>query len=171
MLPQVSDQIFPLHDTTKPAGISSADVLARRWRWSGSSTSASANYLKRGYGRATFHSSVDVRAGLLSRDEAWELIRHNDGVRPEGLDYYLKITGMSEEEFYLTMEKHRRAELKKTVIPIYPKREPNEERLVPHPQQLIEKVMMATAPDTAGGSDEKSSPAVVPSADSDGLAR
>ena len=104
-----------------------------------------ANYLKRGYGRATFHSSVDVRAGLLSRDEAWELIRQNDGVRPEGLDYYLKITGMTEAEFFQTMEKHRRTELKKTVIPIYPKREPNEERLVPHPQQLIEKVMLATA--------------------------
>jgi N-acetyl sugar amidotransferase len=110
-----------------------------------------ANYLKRGYGRATFHASVDVRAGLLSRDEAWELIRQNDGVRPEGLDYYLKITGMTEEEFFLTMDKHRRTELKKTIIPIYPKREPNEERLVPHPQQLIEKVMLATAVESAGG--------------------
>lgn len=108
-----------------------------------------ANYLKRGYGRATFHSSVDVRAGLLSRDEAWELIRQNDGVRPEGLDYFLKITGMTEQDFFQTMEKHRREELKKTVIPIYPKRESNEERLVPHPQQLIEKVMLMTAPDTA----------------------
>ncbi len=98
------------------------------------------NYLKRGYGRATFHSSVDVRAGLLSRDEAWKLIRDNDGVRPEGLDYYLKSTGMSEEEFYATMEKHRRPELARTVIPIYPKLMPNEERLVPHPQQLIERV-------------------------------
>lgn len=98
------------------------------------------NYLKRGYGRATFHSSVDVRAGLLSRDEAWQLIRENDGVRPEGLDYYLKITGMSEEEFYAIMEKQRRPELEGKVIPIYPKLSPNEERLVPHPQQLIEKV-------------------------------
>lgn len=104
-----------------------------------------ANYLKRGYGRATFHSSVDVRAGLLSRDEAWQLIRDNDGVRPEGLDYYLKATGMSEEDFYTTMETHRRPELKKTVIPIYPKLVPNEERLVPHPQQLVERVQAAAA--------------------------
>ena len=96
-------------------------------------------YVKRGYGRATFHASVDVRAGLLSRDEAWELIRANDGVRPEGLDYYLKITGMSEEQFWATMEKHRRPELQRTVIPIYPKPAKNEERLLPHPQQLIEK--------------------------------
>jgi len=96
-------------------------------------------YVKRGYGRATFHASVDVRAGLLSRDEAWELIRQNDGVRPEGLDYYLKITGMSEEEFFATLEKHRRPELKNTVIPIYPKPAKNEEELLPYPQQLQRK--------------------------------
>jgi N-acetyl sugar amidotransferase len=96
-------------------------------------------YVKRGYGRATFHASVDVRAGLLSRDEAWELIRENDGVRPEGLDYYLKITGMTEEEFFATLEKHRRPELKNTVIPIYPKSARNEEELLPHPQQLQRK--------------------------------
>ena len=93
-------------------------------------------YVKRGYGRASFHASVDVRAGLLSRDEAWELIRQNDGVRPEGLDYYLKITGMTEEEFFATLEKHRRPELSRTVIPIYPKKAPNEEELLPYPQQL-----------------------------------
>lgn len=96
-------------------------------------------YTKRGYGRATFHGSVDVRAGLLSRDEAWDLIRQNDGVRPEGLDYYLKITGMTEEEFFATLEKHRRPELKNTVIPIYPKPAKNEEELLPYPQQLQRK--------------------------------
>ena len=96
-------------------------------------------YTKRGYGRATFHASVDLRAGLLSRDEAWDLIRANDGVRPEGLDYYLKITGMSEEEFFATLEKHRRPELKNTVIPIYPKPAKNEEELLPYPQQLQRK--------------------------------
>ncbi|MCJ0764279.1 N-acetyl sugar amidotransferase [Variovorax terrae] len=113
-----------------------------------------ANYLKRGYGRATFHSSVDVRAGLLSRDEAWQLIRDNDGVRPEGLDYYLKITGMTEEEFHATMEGHRRPELKNVVIPIYPKSSPNEEKLVPHPQQLIEKVQAETAVPQAPADDK-----------------
>ncbi len=96
-------------------------------------------YVKRGYGRSTFHASVDVRAGLLSRDEAWELIRANDGVRPEGLDYYLQITGMSEAEFFATLEKHRRPELKHTVIPIYPKAGKNEEELMPYPQQLQRK--------------------------------
>lgn len=96
-------------------------------------------YLKRGYGRSTFHASVDVRAGLLSRDEAWELIRENDAVRPEGLDYYLQITGMTEEQFFATLERQRRPELQNKVIPIYPKAAPNEETLLPYPQQLQRK--------------------------------
>ncbi len=96
-------------------------------------------YVKRGYGRSTFHASVDVRAGLLSRDEAWELIRANDGVRPEGLDHYLQITGMTEDEFFATLEKHRHPALKNAVIPIYPKPAKNEEELLPYPQQLQRK--------------------------------
>jgi hypothetical protein len=100
-------------------------------------------YVKRGYGRASFHASVDVRAGLLSRDEAWDLIARNDGVRPEGLDYYLKITGMTEEEFFSTLEKHRRPELARTVIPIYPKPARNEEELLPYPQQLQRRFQSA----------------------------
>jgi N-acetyl sugar amidotransferase len=100
-------------------------------------------YVKRGYGRASFHASVDVRAGLLSRDEAWDLIARNDGVRPEGLDYYLKITGMTEEEFFSTLEKHRRPELARTVIPIYPKPSRNEEELLPYPQQLQRRFQSA----------------------------
>ena len=97
-------------------------------------------YLKRGYGRASFHASVDVRAGLLSKDEAWELIRQYDAERPEGLDYYLKITGMSEGEFFATMEQHRHTELRDVDIPITPKHAPNEERILPYPQQLIQKM-------------------------------
>ena len=102
-------------------------------------------YLKRGYGRSTFHASVDVRAGLLSRDEAFELIRENDAVRPEGLDHYLKITGLTEAEFFAALEKQRRPELKDKVIPIYEKKAPNEERLLPYPQQVIERMRAADA--------------------------
>lgn len=58
-----------------------------------------AKYLKRGFGRATDHASQDVRAGLLTREEAFEVIKEYDPQRPEMLDYYLKITGFSEEEF------------------------------------------------------------------------
>lgn len=58
-----------------------------------------AKFIKRGFGRATDHASQDVRAGLLTREEAFELIRTYDPSRPDELDYYLEITGFTEEEF------------------------------------------------------------------------
>jgi N-acetyl sugar amidotransferase len=64
-------------------------------------------YLKRGYGRATFHASVDVRNGLLTQREGFKLANSHDPIRPDALDYYLKITGMTEKEFYKTMKSKR----------------------------------------------------------------
>jgi len=96
-------------------------------------------YLKRGYGRATFHANLDVRNGLLSRDEGYELVRRFDPVRPEALDYFLEITGMSEDEFYETMKKLRRKELKEAELPVFPKKRRNKERIRPFAQQIIEK--------------------------------
>lgn len=96
-------------------------------------------YQKRGYGRSTFHASMDVRNGLLTREEAFDLVKHFDAERPEALDYYLQITGMTEEEFYATLAKHRQAKLKDVVIPIVPKAAPNRERIVPFVQQVIAK--------------------------------
>jgi len=96
-------------------------------------------YLKRGYGRASFHAGMDVRNGLITKEEAFELIHQFDGERPEALDYYLKITGMSEKEFMETIGKQKMPQLKDTVIPIHPKGEPNRERILPFSQQIIEK--------------------------------
>ena len=56
-------------------------------------------YLKRGYGRATDHASQDVRAGLMTREEAFRLIKKIDPKKPKILKYYLKITGLSEKSF------------------------------------------------------------------------
>ena len=64
-------------------------------------------FLKRGYGRGTDHATQDVRAGLMTREEANRLIRENDPVEPEILDYYLQVTGYSREEFYAVMDGHR----------------------------------------------------------------
>lgn len=64
-------------------------------------------FLKRGFGRGTDHASIDVRAGLLTREEAFELAKRHDVERPEALDYYLKITGFSEEEFEAVLKEHR----------------------------------------------------------------
>ena len=80
-------------------------------------------YLKRGWARAAFHASMDVRNGLLTRDEGFKLINSIDVQRPEVLDYYLKITGMKEEDFYATIGQHVEPSLKELEIPIVPKKE------------------------------------------------
>ena len=55
-------------------------------------------YKKRGFGRATDNATRDVRAGILTREEGFELIQTHDAMRPDALDYYMEITGLSEEE-------------------------------------------------------------------------
>lgn len=65
-------------------------------------------FLKRGFGRGTDHASADVRCGLVTREEAFELAKKHDTERPGALDYYLEITGFSEEEFLAVMGEHRR---------------------------------------------------------------
>lgn len=66
-----------------------------------------AKFVKRGFGRATDHVSQDVRAGLLTREEGFELIKKFDPRRPGQLDYYLQITGLSEEEFMRVLKSQR----------------------------------------------------------------
>ncbi len=65
-------------------------------------------FLKRGFGRGTDHVSADVRAGLLTRQEAFELAKMHDSERPDALDYYLEITGYTEEEFNAILSEHRK---------------------------------------------------------------
>lgn len=59
-----------------------------------------AKFVKRGYGRATDFVSQDVRAGLMTREEAFDIAAKHDAERPGALDYYLEVTGYSEEEFH-----------------------------------------------------------------------
>jgi N-acetyl sugar amidotransferase len=58
-----------------------------------------ANFIKRGIGRATVQASDDIRRGLVTREEGIELAKKYDSQRPHALDFYLKITGYSENEF------------------------------------------------------------------------
>jgi len=97
------------------------------------------NYLKRGYGRSTYQASVDVRNGLLSREEGFELAKKYDQEIPEALEYYLKITGMSKEEFYEIMKRKRVPEIRDIELPILQKTRKNKERILPYAEQLIEK--------------------------------
>ena len=55
-------------------------------------------FIKRGYGRTTDHAVRDVRAGIMTREEAIDIINNIDPKRPSTMDHFLKITGMSEDE-------------------------------------------------------------------------
>lgn len=96
-------------------------------------------YLKRGYGRATFHASLDVRNGLLTREEGFELANFYDQQRPQALDYYLKITGYTEKEFYEVMHSQCLSVLKDVELPVNKKTRQNQEKILPYPCQIIEK--------------------------------
>ena len=96
-------------------------------------------YLKRGYARSSAQASVDVRNGLMSRAEGFELAKKYDPVRPEALDYFLKITGLSEEEFYKAMEEHKVSQLKGVDLPVLPKSRSHSEKILPIAQQIVDK--------------------------------
>ena len=42
----------------------------------------------------------------MKREDAVELVKNYDGFGPHALDYFLKITGISEDEYYETVFKH-----------------------------------------------------------------
>jgi hypothetical protein len=62
-----------------------------------------ANFVKRGIGRSTVQASTDVRRGLLTREEGFELAKAFDTQRPHALDFYLRLTGLSEDDFEQTL--------------------------------------------------------------------
>jgi N-acetyl sugar amidotransferase len=107
-------------------------------------------YLKRGFGRSTWQASVDVRNGLLTREEGFELVQKHDQERPGALDYYLKITGMSETEFYKAMREKKLPQFEGADLPIHPREKPNAERIVPFVEQLIQKHLHQPDPRLAG---------------------
>ncbi len=63
-------------------------------------------FLKRGFGRTTHLTSIDIRNGRLARDEAEQLVREYDGKRPGSLDIFLKYLGMNEAEFMEILGAH-----------------------------------------------------------------
>ena len=110
-------------------------------------------YLKRGFGRSTWQASVDVRNGLLTRKQGFDLIRRYDQERPQALDYYLKITGLTEEKFYDIMREKKVDQLKDIDLPIHQKKRPNAERTVPFVQQVIQKHLNQLDPRVARDKD------------------
>ena len=57
-------------------------------------------YLKFGYGRGTDHATKDIRAGILDRDQGLELARYHDSQFPEDFDRWVRMTGLSDREFF-----------------------------------------------------------------------
>ena len=63
-------------------------------------------FLKRGFGRTSHLTSIDVREGKISREEALKLCKKFDGKRPASLDYFLDYLNLSEDQFYEIAFKH-----------------------------------------------------------------
>ena len=56
-------------------------------------------YIKRGYGRTTHLTSIDVRNGRMNREEAMGLITDYDGKEPASLERFLKYVDLSKQDF------------------------------------------------------------------------
>jgi N-acetyl sugar amidotransferase len=66
-------------------------------------------YLKRGYGRVTQMTALDLRNGRISKEKARELIDKYEGRKPPSLQLFLEYIGVTEDEF--------NAIVAKTVVP------------------------------------------------------
>lgn len=66
------------------------------------------NFLKRGIGRATVHASDDVRRGLITREQGFNLIKEHDIKKPHAMTYYKKITGLNDKEIKRIILKARK---------------------------------------------------------------
>ncbi len=66
-------------------------------------------FIKFGYGRASDHSSKDIRTGYMTREQGIEMVRKYDHVVSQDLYYWLEYVGMSEDEFWATADKFRDA--------------------------------------------------------------
>ena len=56
-------------------------------------------YIKRGNGRTNHLACIDIRNGVLSREDGWDLAERYDGKRPASLDYFLNLLEITEDEF------------------------------------------------------------------------
>ena len=68
-------------------------------------------YLKRGYGRVTQMTALDLRNGRITMEKARALIDEYEGKKPPSLELFLDYVGLTEEEF--------NAIVAKTVVPPY----------------------------------------------------
>lgn len=62
-------------------------------------------YLKRGYGRVTQMTALDIRNGRMTKDEADSLVQQFEGTKPPSLELFLEYLDLSEAEFNAIVEK------------------------------------------------------------------
>ena len=63
-------------------------------------------FLKRGFGRTTHLTSIDVRNGRMTREEAEKLTVQYDGKRPAALNVFLDFLGIDEHQFMDIISQH-----------------------------------------------------------------
>lgn len=56
-------------------------------------------YIKRGYGRVSQMTALDIRHGRIKRDEALKIIKEFEGKKPRTLAVFLDYLGLTEEQF------------------------------------------------------------------------
>ena len=80
-----------------------------------------------------------MRNGLLSREEGFELVKKYDSERPEALDYYLKITGLSEKQFEAALRLHQKGAARGRRFKKTKKINKNAEKTYPFIMQVLDK--------------------------------
>ena len=64
-------------------------------------------WVKFGYGRATDHTTKDIRGGILSREEATEIVLKRDCIKSNDLARWLDYTGWNEAKFDSVADRFR----------------------------------------------------------------
>jgi N-acetyl sugar amidotransferase len=64
-------------------------------------------FIKFGYGRASDHSSKDIRLGDMTRDEAIDMVKKYDHIISDDLYHWLNYVDMTEEDFWKIADKFR----------------------------------------------------------------
>lgn len=64
-------------------------------------------FIKFGYGRASDHSSKDIRSGDMARDEAIDMVKKYDHIISDDLYHWLNYVDMTEDEFWKIADRFR----------------------------------------------------------------
>ena len=69
-------------------------------------------WIKYGFGRATDHASIDIRAGKITREEGLKLVKQHEGKIPlKYFDDFLRDMEITREEFYKIVDKFANKDL------------------------------------------------------------